>query len=154
MGQIVMAIVFMSLMSKEIGLFVIGDVGTASSYDPPYTQWEILLYVIWCIVYKYTNPRHLSFQQSENNRADQFPPGNLFRAMSEGLWDNRAACGRRYRLRCPSGSNGPCKDGTVDVTVVDCCPKSPCPSTILLSTNRFSAISEYSSAKIKAEYIQ
>ncbi|KAL3746597.1 hypothetical protein ACJRO7_015543 [Eucalyptus globulus] len=125
MGQIVMAIVFMSLMSKEIGLFVIGDVGTASSYDPPYTR-----------------------------KADQFPPGNLFMAMSEGLWDNRAACGRRYRLRCPSGSNGPCKDGTVDVTVVDCCPKSPCPSTILLSTNRFSAISEYSSAKIKAEYIQ
>ncbi|XP_010051187.2 EG45-like domain containing protein [Eucalyptus grandis] len=112
MGQIVMAIVFMSLMSKEMGLFVLGDVGTASSYHPPYTPTG-------CNGY----------------RADQFPPGNLFMAMSEGLWDNGAACGREYRLWCPSGSNRPCKDGTVDVTVVDYCPKSPCPFTILLSTN-------------------
>ncbi|KAI6680165.1 hypothetical protein NL676_034046 [Syzygium grande] len=132
MGQIVMAIVVcMSLMSIDMGLFVLGDVGTASSYDPPYTPTR-------CNGY----------------RADQFPPGNLFVAVSEGLWDNGAACGRRYRLRCLSGSNRPCKDGTVDVTVVDYCPKSPCPSTILLSKNAFSTISKSVSAKINAEYIQ
>ncbi|XP_056166925.1 EG45-like domain containing protein [Syzygium oleosum] len=132
MGQIVMAIVVcMSLMSIDMGLFVLGDVGTASSYDPPYTPTR-------CNGY----------------RADQFPPGNLFVAVSEGLWDNGAACGRRYRLRCLSGSNRPCKDGTVDVTVVDYCPRSPCPSTILLSTNAFSTISKSASAKINAEYIQ
>ncbi|KAL3746594.1 hypothetical protein ACJRO7_015540 [Eucalyptus globulus] len=76
-------------------------------------------------------------------KADQFPPENLFVAVSEGLWDNGAACGRRYRLWCLSGSNRLCKDGT-----------SLCPSTILLSTNGFSTISESPSAKINAEYIQ
>ncbi|KAK3438181.1 hypothetical protein EUGRSUZ_C02798, partial [Eucalyptus grandis] len=119
------------LNEQRNGSFVLGDVGTASSYYPPYTPTR-------CNGYG----------------ADQFPPGNLFMAMSEGLWDNGAACGRWYRLWCPSGSNRLCKDGTVDVSVVDYGPKSPCPSTILLSTNGFSAISESPSAKINAEYIQ
>lgn len=88
------------------------------------------------------------------NRQDQFPPGNLFVAVNEGLWDNGAACGRRYRLRCLSGNNRPCKDGTIDVRVVDFCQKSPCPSTILLSNDAFSAISRSANAKINVEYIQ
>ncbi|KAJ6382960.1 hypothetical protein OIU77_031399 [Salix suchowensis] len=88
------------------------------------------------------------------NREDQFPPGNLFVSVSEGLWDNGAACGRRYRLRCLSGNNKPCKDGTVDVRVVDLCRKSPCPSTILLSSDAFSAVSSSPTSKINVEYIQ
>jgi len=88
------------------------------------------------------------------NRQDQFPPGNLFVSVSEGLWDNGAACGRRYRLRCLSGNNKPCKDGTIDVRVVDFCRKSPCPSTILLSNDAFSSVSYSPSAKINVEYIQ
>ncbi|KAF8035951.1 hypothetical protein BT93_C1852 [Corymbia citriodora subsp. variegata] len=103
-----------------MGLFVHGDVGTAASYEPPYT----------------------------------LSSGESVRGGERRLWDNGAACGRRYRLRCLSGSNRPCKDGTVDVTVVDYCRKSPCPSTILLSTSAFSAISKSPSAKINAEYIQ
>ena len=88
------------------------------------------------------------------NRQDQFPPGNLFVAVNEGLWDNGAACGRRYRLRCLSGKDRPCKDGTIDVRVVDFCKKSPCPSTILMSNDAFSAVSRSSNAKINVEYIQ
>ena len=88
------------------------------------------------------------------SRQDQFPPGNLFIAVSEGLWDNGAACGRRYRLRCLSGNNRPCKDGTIDVKVVDYCTKSPCPSTILMSNDAFSALSRSPDAKINIEYIQ
>lgn len=90
------------------------------------------------------------------NRQDQFPPGNLFVSVSEGLWDNGAACGRRYRLRCLSGSNKPCKDikTTVDVRVIDFCSKRPCPSTILMSGDAFSAISRSPNAKINVEYIQ
>jgi len=75
-------------------------------------------------------------------------------AVSEGLWDNGAACGRRYRLRCLSGNNKPCKDGTIDVKVVDYCPQSPCPSTLLMSSNAFAAISHSPKAKINVEYIQ
>lgn len=89
----------------------------------------------------------------DGNRQDQFPPGNLFVAVGEGLWDNGAACGRRYRLRCISGNNKPCKGTTIDVKVVDFCPKLPCPSTILLSNDAFRAVSHVD-AKINVEYVQ
>lgn len=88
------------------------------------------------------------------NRQDQFPAGNLFVAVSEGLWDNGAACGRRYRLSCLSGNNRPCKGDTIDVRVVDFCPKRPCPSTIVLSSDAFGQISNSPNAKINIEYIQ
>ena len=88
------------------------------------------------------------------NRQDQFPPGNLFVSVSEGLWDNGAACGRRYRLRCLSGARKPCKDGTIDVKVIDFCSARPCPSTILLSNDAFAAISHSPTMKINVEYIQ
>lgn len=92
--------------------------------------------------------------QCYGNRQDQFPPGNLFVAVSEGLWDNGAACGRRYRMRCLSGTNKPCKDGTIDVEVVDICRRKPCSSTIILSRDAFAAISRYPNRKINIEYIQ
>ncbi|XP_060211315.1 EG45-like domain containing protein 2 [Lycium barbarum] len=88
------------------------------------------------------------------NRADQFPSGNLFVAVSEGLLDNGAACGRRYRLKCLSGNNRPCKEGTIDVRVVDYCTKRPCPSTIVLSSDAFAEISHSHNAKINIEYVQ
>ncbi|KAG6739299.1 hypothetical protein POTOM_056892 [Populus tomentosa] len=130
MALMAIAIVAMSFLSYEAGI-VLGDIGTATSYNPPYLPTKC-----------------------HGNRQDQFPPGNLFVSVSEGLWDNGAACGRRYRLRCLSGKNRPCKDETIDVRVVDFCRKSPCPSTILLSSDAFSAVSHSPSAKINVEYIQ
>ncbi|KAK6927525.1 RlpA-like protein, double-psi beta-barrel domain [Dillenia turbinata] len=120
---------FTSILCKELSL-VHGDVGTAASYTPPYTPTKCY-----------------------GNQQDQFPPGNLFVAVSDGLWDNGAACGRRYRLRCLSGTNRPCKDGSIEVKVVDYCPKNPCPSTMLLSSDAFAAISS-SNMKINIEYIE
>ncbi|KAJ0541368.1 putative rlpA-like protein, double-psi beta-barrel [Helianthus annuus] len=111
--------------------YALGDVGTATSYDPPYTP-----------------------TRCNGNQADQFPSGNLFISVSEGLWDNGAACGRRYRLKCLSGSRKPCRDGTIDVRVVDYCSKSPCPSTIVLSNDAFSAISKSQGGKVNVEYVQ
>ncbi|CAK9184155.1 unnamed protein product [Ilex paraguariensis] len=122
MVLLVIAMVF-SLLCKEISL-VNGDIGTATSYNPPYTPTKC-----------------------NGNRADQFPPGNLFVAVSEGLWDNGAACGRRYRLRCLSGYNKPCKDGTVDVRVVDFCPRRPCPATIVMSNDAFGSDMKYANIK-------
>ncbi|XP_057959224.1 EG45-like domain containing protein [Malania oleifera] len=112
-------------------LGVLGDICTASSYGPPYIP-----------------------TRCNGDRQDQFPPGNLFVAVSEGLWDNGAACGRRYRLRCLSGNNKPCKDGTIDVKVVDYCKSFPCPSTLQMSSNAFQAICNSPNAKINVEYIQ
>ncbi|KAK3043707.1 hypothetical protein RJ639_001903 [Escallonia herrerae] len=130
MGLLAMRMVLSLCICREVSL-VLGDIGTATSYDPPYTPTKC-----------------------NGNRQDQFPPGNLFVSVSEGLWDNGAACGRRYRLKCLSGTKRPCKGGTVDVRVVDFCSERPCPSTIVMSNSAFSAISHSPNAKINVEYIQ
>ncbi|KAI3677348.1 hypothetical protein L1987_86973 [Smallanthus sonchifolius] len=160
-----------------MGLFVfvgvkyaLADVGTATSYDPPYTRKYVdvcilILFKITCFVNSNdtkpfdTNSTHEALYlnvatRCNGNQADQFPSGNLFISVSEGLWDNGAACGRRYRLKCLSGSRKPCKDGTIDVRVVDYCSKTPCPSTIVLSNDAFSAISKSQRGKINVEYVQ
>ncbi|EWZ77666.1 hypothetical protein FOXG_22509 [Fusarium oxysporum f. sp. lycopersici 4287] len=51
------------------------------------------------------------------NGVSHFPSGNLFAAAGEGMWDNGAACGRLYTMKCISP--GPCKSDTVDVRIVD-----------------------------------
>uniref|UniRef100_A0A7N0TD36 Expansin-like EG45 domain-containing protein n=2 Tax=Kalanchoe fedtschenkoi TaxID=63787 RepID=A0A7N0TD36_KALFE len=106
----------------------VADIGTAATYQPPYAPTKC-----------------------GGNRRDQFPPGNMFIAVGEGLWDNGAACGRKYRLKCLSGSNKPCKGGTIDVKVIDFCPK--CSSTIVMSNDAFSSVSN-ASDRIIVEYIQ
>lgn len=85
---------------------------------------------------------------------NQFPEGGLFVSASDGLWDNGAACGRRYRLRCISGLRRPCKEGSIVVQVVDFCQHRPCPATMVLSNKAFDAISRIPSAKINIEYAQ
>ncbi|XP_010250070.1 PREDICTED: EG45-like domain containing protein [Nelumbo nucifera] len=112
-------------------LVVTGDVGTASSYEPPYLP-----------------TRCNGYDQN------QFPEGGLFAAASNGVWDNGAACGRRYRIRCISGLKRPCKDGSIVVQVVDVCRSNPCRTTLVLSRRAFDAISRIPNAKINVEYAQ
>ncbi|GMJ09286.1 plant natriuretic peptide A [Hibiscus trionum] len=126
MALLVLAMVTAAAVISKEACSVHGDIGTASFYNPPYIPTKC-----------------------DGNREEQFPPGNLFVAVSEGLWDNGAACGRRYRLRCLSGPKRPCKHRTIDVKVVDFCPASPCPSTILLSRD-----AHRHGRKINIEYIQ
>ncbi|GFQ02856.1 eg45-like domain containing protein 2 [Phtheirospermum japonicum] len=75
-------------------------------------------------------------------------------AVSEGLWDNGAACGRYYKLRCLSGFKKPCKDSTIKVKVLDFCNKTSCPSTMVLSIYAFKALSRNPKIKINIEYSQ
>ncbi|XP_039033875.1 EG45-like domain containing protein [Hibiscus syriacus] len=130
MAAMFLAILVTAMISKEAYL-VHGDIGTASFYNPPYIPTKC-----------------------DGNTEEQFPPGNMFVTVSEGLWDNGAACGRRYRLRCLSGPKRPCKHRTIDVKVVDFCPLMPCPSTIMLSRDAFAAIAHKRGRKINIEYIQ
>ncbi|XP_020536479.1 EG45-like domain containing protein [Jatropha curcas] len=109
----------------------LADVGTARSYDPPYLPTK-------CNGYN----------------EDQFPEGGYFAAASDGLWDNGAACGRKYRMRCISGPNRACKGGSIVVQVVDFCRDNPCLATLMLSNKAFDAISRISTAKINIEFIQ
>nr|QDH43451.1 plant natriuretic peptide-like 5 [Venturia inaequalis] len=52
----------------------------------------------------------------------QFPAGNLFGAVGPGLWDNGAACGRYYAIRCinPIYGSGHCVPGArITVKIVE-----------------------------------
>ncbi|CAK8568640.1 unnamed protein product [Lathyrus sativus] len=127
-------VIISSLLLIQMTTLILADVGTAVSYGPPYIPTSC-----------------------DGSRRDQFPPGNIFVAVNEGLWDNGAACGRRYRVRCVSGMNKPCKGGSIDVKVVDSitsCTKSSCPHTFHMSTEAFAAISRFPNANINIEYIQ
>ncbi|THU52461.1 hypothetical protein C4D60_Mb10t04220 [Musa balbisiana] len=104
---------------------VSADVGTATSYDPPYLPTKCPGYT-----------------------EDQLPGNGLFVAAGNGVWDNGAACGRKYQLRCLSGLRRPCKDGSIVVQVVDFCRLSPCPSTLVLSNRAFDAVSKIPNTKI------
>ncbi|XP_058075614.1 EG45-like domain containing protein [Magnolia sinica] len=112
-------------------IVVMGDVGTATSYDPPYLPTR-------CPGYS----------------RERFPGDGLFAAASNGVWDNGAACGRKYRLRCLSGLRRPCKDNTITVEVVDLCRDNPCQSTLALSNKAFDAISTIPNTKINIEFAQ
>merc|ERR1712137_347320 len=74
------------------------DVGTAAHYKPPYLPTA-------CYG---SNPA-------------QFPSSNLFASAGEGIWDNGAACGRQYLVRCISAAaQGTCIPGqTIQIKIVD-----------------------------------
>ncbi|XP_058781020.1 EG45-like domain containing protein 2 [Vicia villosa] len=133
MTKLFILVIISSILFQQVTL-ILTDVGTAASYGPPYIPTSC-----------------------DGSRREQFPPGNIFVAVNEGLWDNGAACGRRYRVRCVSGINKPCEGGSIDVKVVDSitsCSKSSCPHTFHMSTEAFSAISRFQNANINIEYIQ
>ncbi|XP_006837814.3 EG45-like domain containing protein isoform X1 [Amborella trichopoda] len=125
---VVSTVVGWLLLTADLAM---GDVGTATSYNPPYVPTK-------CNGYN----------------TGQFPPDNQFVAAGVEVWDNGAACGRKYRLRCLNGaSRRVCKDGNIVVQVVDGCRGSPCPSTFQLSNDAFGAISHTPNAKINVEYV-
>ncbi|KAK6912607.1 hypothetical protein RJ641_022208 [Dillenia turbinata] len=89
---------------------ILGDVGTAASYNPPYLPTKC-----------------------NGNDPQQFPQGGYFAAASDGIWDNGAACGRKYKMRCISGLKRPCRDGSIIVEVVDFCHTNPLFPTVQAS---------------------
>lgn len=95
------------------------------------------------------------------SRLSQFPPGNLFGAAGESVWDNGASCGRRYLVRCISAVvPGTCIRGqTIQITIVDRAQTSISrPSrngaTIVLSNTAFSQIANISASFVNLEFLQ
>nr|XP_043627288.1 EG45-like domain containing protein [Erigeron canadensis] len=81
--------------------------------------------------------------------------GVMIVAANRGLFANKGACGRRYRVRCTGGTNAgvprPCKGKTIDVTVVDLCPG--CAGDQLdLSQEAFAMIANPDAGRIKIDY--
>ncbi|KAK9130238.1 hypothetical protein Sjap_010725 [Stephania japonica] len=83
--------------------------------------------------------------------------GVMIAAASNEIWDNRAACGRMYRVTCVSGTNAvpqPCRGGSVTVMVVDYCPPPGCRGTIDLSQEAFAIIANPDAGKINIDYVR
>lgn len=80
----------------------------------------------------------------------------MIAAASDAIWDNRAACGRNYRVTCTGPTNQgvpqPCR-GSVVVKVVDYCPPG-CAGTIDLSQEAFAIIADPNAGKVNIEYDQ
>ncbi|KAF1002439.1 hypothetical protein AG4045_011677 [Apium graveolens] len=114
------------------------EVGTAATYNPPYTPTK-------CFG---TDP-------------SQFPSNNLFAAAGDGIWDNGASCGRQYLVRCISAARAnTCKlDQTIQVRIVDYAPNSTSkPSisgtTMVLSVTALNTIAVSSPSSINIEFQQ
>ncbi|KAL5559280.1 hypothetical protein UlMin_035491 [Ulmus minor] len=114
------------------------DVGTAAHYTQPYIPTACY-----------------------GRDVSAFPASNLLGAASDDIWDNGAACGRQYLVRCVS-SSGPraCIPGkTILVKIVDRAqtsvsrPSRP-GATIVLSTFAFSQIANPSASSINIEFEQ
>ncbi|KAI8562769.1 hypothetical protein RHMOL_Rhmol03G0061000 [Rhododendron molle] len=102
-----------------------GATGTATYYTPPYVPSS-------CYV-------------NQNN-------GVMIAAASDAIWNNRAACGRMYRVHCTGSQH--CKDQSVVVKIVDYCPPPGCAGTFDLSKEAFSVIADPDAEKINIEYTQ
>ncbi|KAF8009325.1 hypothetical protein BT93_J0350 [Corymbia citriodora subsp. variegata] len=114
------------------------DVGTAGHYNPPYTPTA-------CFGY---DPL-------------QFPSSFLFAAAGEGIWDNGAACGRQYWVRCISADRPKtCNPAQlVQVRIVDralsaVSRSSSDRATIVLSKTAFEAIAKPSASSVNIEFVQ
>ncbi|KAG6772762.1 hypothetical protein NC652_017854 [Populus alba x Populus x berolinensis] len=115
-----------------------GDVGTCAHYSAPYLPTACY-----------------------GNSSSQFPSSNLFAAAGEGIWDNGAACGRQYLVRCISAAvpRTCLPDQMVQVRIVDRAQTSRSePSsdgvTIVLATPAFGTIADPSAPSINVEFQQ
>uniref|UniRef100_A0A2P2ISX3 EG45-like domain containing protein n=2 Tax=Rhizophora mucronata TaxID=61149 RepID=A0A2P2ISX3_RHIMU len=113
-----------------------GDVGTAAKYSPPYLP---------TVCY--------------GDDSTKFPQNNLFAAAGDGIWDNGAACGRQYLVRCITSVEGSCMpDKAILVKVVDLALNLSQPSaggsTIVLSLTAFEAITNSTSGSVNIEFQQ
>ncbi|XP_075633935.1 EG45-like domain containing protein 2 [Castanea sativa] len=101
-----------------------GDVGTAAHYSPPYLPTTCY-----------------------GSDTSEFPSSNLFAVAGDAIWDNGAACGRQYLVRCISASvrYACAQNQTIQLKIVDYINGIPSPpsarnTTMVLSSTAFGAI--------------
>lgn len=141
------------------------DLGTGAYYSPPYlrkfhgsTNFNFLLLLsnfFTCFLHLYAATACFG------NDPNQFPAGNLFAAAGAGIWDNGAACGRQYLVRCLQGSiqDTVCSSSdTIKITIVDqatnlVSPPSKNGATMTFSVAAYGRIAKQSAAdEINIEY--
>lgn len=95
------------------------------------------------------------------SEATEFPSSNLFGAAGDGIWDNGAACGRQYLVRCISAEQPrTCHPGqSIQIKIVDYAAStvsnpSASGTTIVLSDKAFGTIANSSATFINIEFQQ
>ncbi|KAI4313666.1 hypothetical protein L6164_026625 [Bauhinia variegata] len=83
--------------------------------------------------------------------------GVMIAAASKELWNNRAVCGKRYRVKCLGATNRrapyPCKPkNEIEITIVDLCPGCKGLS-IDLSREAFGVIAALSAGRIDIQLL-
>ncbi|XP_047333374.1 EG45-like domain containing protein [Impatiens glandulifera] len=82
--------------------------------------------------------------------------GTLIAAANPSLFNNKAACGRMYRITCTGPTNQgvpqPCR-GSVTVKIVDLCPGCAA-DQFDLSQEAFSAIADPNAGVVTIDYVQ
>ncbi|KAK1434706.1 hypothetical protein QVD17_00455 [Tagetes erecta] len=113
-----------------------GEVGTSAQYSPPFLPTACY-----------------------GNDPSQFPSSNLFAAVGDGIWDNGAACGRQYLVKCISAAEpGTCvPDQVIQVKIVDFAVTAASrPSydgtTMVLSDTAFGTIANSSALSVNIEF--
>ncbi|MED6132623.1 hypothetical protein PIB30_020799 [Stylosanthes scabra] len=121
---------FISLIVLHLSFPCRGDVGTAASYSAPYLPTACY-----------------------GTEATEFPSSNLFAAAGDGIWDNGAACGRQYLVRCISADQPrTCiPDQSIQIKIVDYAPTA---TTLVLSDKAFGSLANTSAALINIEFQQ
>ncbi|KAL3824698.1 hypothetical protein ACJIZ3_020727 [Penstemon smallii] len=83
--------------------------------------------------------------------------GVMIAAAPAGIFNNRAACGRRYSIRCTGRTNlgvlQPCRNGAITVRVVDLCPGCAA-NQFDLSQEAFAMIADPNAGRILIDYNQ
>ncbi|KAJ0032032.1 hypothetical protein Pint_14266 [Pistacia integerrima] len=80
--------------------------------------------------------------------------GTMVTGVSDALWNNGRASGRRYRVRCIRGTNAaphPCRSGNVVVKVVDRC-QTGCNGVLNLSQDAFAKIANPDAGNVIVDY--
>ncbi|XP_010039890.3 putative EG45-like domain containing protein 1 [Eucalyptus grandis] len=132
-----------TVLATISGSGAVADVGTAAYYSSPYTPTECY-----------------------GDDPSQLPPGNLFAAAGGDLWDNGAACGRVYAVRCVGGSpsvpSNCASDLPIQVKIMDnalsadssaaAYKQSVTGATLVLSGDAFNAIAKPFADSVDIEF--
>ncbi|KAL2232749.1 UNVERIFIED_CONTAM: Expansin-A4 [Sesamum indicum] len=81
--------------------------------------------------------------------------GTMIAAANAALFNNSAACGRRYRVRCTGSTNQgipqPCRNGEITVKIVDMCPGCEA-NQVDLSLQAFATIADLDAGRINIDF--
>ncbi|GMH30711.1 hypothetical protein Nepgr_032554 [Nepenthes gracilis] len=108
-----------------------GDFGTASKYGPPYVPTACY-----------------------GSDTSVFPSNNLFASAGDSIWDNDAACGRQYMVRCLSAAvPGICLNASIEIQILDYAGDGVS-NTMVLSETAFATIADPNAQSINIEFQQ